>query len=144
MIMTPDEIKLRINTYADDLITKIFSSSDDMFAKVKIATAKYWVKQNIWKLTPILNNFVDQNGEIEINETIDFFVSEIFDENGQYTINLQSILNNPQINQFIPDKTVLFTRQDFNKMFGIPDNLIIPKPIEENNEITDTSEHNEE
>jgi hypothetical protein len=130
--MKPDEIKLRINNFADDLIGKLFSS-DDMFGKLKSAAAKYWLKQNIWKLTPILNNFVDETGDINIKDAVNFFTEELFDENGQFTLNLQTIVNNPQINQFLPNKIILFNRKDFTKMFGLPDEIIIPKSIESNN-----------
>lgn len=121
--MKPDEIKLRINNFADDLIGKLFSS-DDMFGKLKSATAKYWLKQNIWKLTPILNNFVDETGDINIRDAVNFFSEELFDENGQYIIDIQKLLNGNSLSQYLPNKTVLFTKRDLEKMFNIIDNNV--------------------
>jgi hypothetical protein len=121
--MKPDEIKLRINNFADDLIGKLFSS-DDMFGKLKSAAAKYWLKQNIWKLTPILNNFVDETGDINIRDAVNFFSEELFDENGRYVIDIQKLLNGNSLSQYLPNKTVLFTKNDLLKMFNIIDNNV--------------------
>lgn len=121
--MKPDEIKLRINNFADDLIGKLFSS-DDMFGKLKSAAAKYWLKQNIWKLTPILNKFVDETGDINIRDAVNFFTEELFDENGQYIIDIQKLLNGNSLSQYLPNKTVLFTKNDLLKMFNIIDNNV--------------------
>lgn len=116
--MKPDEIKLRVNTYVDNIIDKIFVK-DSVFGKLKATTAKYWVKQNIWKLDTLLNNFVDQEGEIDVEEAINFYANDLFDEEGKFSINLHSMISNPSINQFIPNSIVVFTKNDLNKLFGI-------------------------
>jgi hypothetical protein len=76
----PQEIQLRLETYVYDIINQIFPGND-VFNKLKSTTAKYWVKQNIWKMDNILNNFVDKDGLIDIEETINFYVDSMFDEN---------------------------------------------------------------
>lgn len=122
--MKPDEIKLRITSYADDLINKLFPN-DNLFNKLKGATAKYWIKQNVWKLDTILTNFVDKDGEINMVDTVNFFVNEIFNENEEFTLDIQSLFENNQLSQYLPNKIIVFTKSDLVKLFDIPQ----PKPI---------------
>lgn len=122
--MKPDEIKLRITSYADDLINKVFPN-DNLFNKLKAATAKYWIKQNVWKLDTILINFVDKDGEINMVDTVNFFVNEIFNENEEFTLDIQSLFENNQLSQYLPNKIIVFTKSDLVKLFDIPQ----PKPI---------------
>ena len=122
--MKPDEIKLRITSYADDLINKLFPN-DNFFNKLKGATAKYWIKQNVWKLDKILTNFVDKDGEINMIDTVNFFVNEIFNENEEFTLDIQSLFENNQLSQYLPNKIIVFTKSDLVKLFDIPQ----PKPI---------------
>lgn len=122
--MKPDEIKLRITSYADDLINKLFPN-DNFFNKLKGATAKYWIKQNVWKLDKILTNFVDKDGEINMVDTVNFFVNEIFNENEEFTLDIQSLFENNQLSQYLPNKIIVFTKSDLVKLFDIPQ----PKPI---------------
>ena len=122
--MKPDEIKLRITSYADDLINKLFPN-DNFFDKLKGATAKYWIKQNVWKLDTILTNFVDKDGEINMVDTVNFFVNEIFNENEEFTLDIQSLFENKQLSQYLPNKIIVFTKADLVKLFDIPQ----PKPI---------------
>ena len=77
----PQEIQLRLETYVNDIINQIFPGND-MFNKLKSTTAKYWVKQNIWRMDNILNNFVDREGLIDIEEAINFYVNSTSDFNG--------------------------------------------------------------
>jgi hypothetical protein len=122
--MKPDEIKLRINNFADDLINKLFPN-DNFFNKLKGATAKFWIKQNVWKLDTILTNFVDKDGEINMVDTVNFFVNEIFNENEEFTLDIQSLFENNQLSQYLPNKIIVFTKSDLVKLFDIPQ----PKPI---------------
>lgn len=122
--MKPDEIKLRITSYADDLINKLFPD-DNFFNKLKGATAKFWIKQNVWKLDTILTNFVDKDGEINMVDTVNFFVTEIFNENEEFTLDIQSLFENNQLSQYLPNKIIVFTKSDLVKLFDIPQ----PKPI---------------
>lgn len=118
--MKPDELKLRVCNYADGLIDKIFPQQD-MFSKLKGATAKYWVKQNIWRLDDILCAFVDCNGEIDPEEAMEFYASEIFDENGQFSINIKDIMPESGVSQFLPNKMIVFTKADLKHIFGSHD-----------------------
>lgn len=114
----PQEIQLRLETYVYDIINQIFPGND-VFNKLKSTTAKYWVKQNIWRMDSILNNFVDKEGLIDIEETINFYVDSMFDENGKFSINLQDLIHGTSLETLIPNKTIIFSKNDLMKLFNI-------------------------
>jgi hypothetical protein len=105
----PQEIQLRLETYVFDIISQVFPGND-MFNKLKSTTAKYWVKQNIWRMDSILNNFVDKEGLIDIEETINFYVDSMFDENGKFSINLGDLIQGTSLESLIPNKTIIFKK----------------------------------
>lgn len=127
----PQEIQLRLETYVNDIINQIFPGND-MFNKLKATTAKYWVKQNIWRMDGILNNFVDKDGLIDIEDTINFYVDSMFDENGKFTINLQDLIQGTTLETLIPNKTIIFSKNDLMKLFGINWTPTIPNPNNNN------------
>jgi hypothetical protein len=90
-----------------------------MFNKLKSTTAKYWVKQNIWRMDSILNNFVDKEGLIDIEDTINFYVDSMFDENGKFSINLGDLIQGTSLESLIPNKTIIFSKNDLMKLFNI-------------------------
>lgn len=114
----PQEIQLRLETYVFDIINQVFPGND-VFNKLKSTTAKYWIKQNIWRMDSILNNFVDKDGLIDIEETINFYVDSMFDENGKFSINLQDLIQGTSLETLIPNKTIIFTKNDLLKLFNI-------------------------
>lgn len=114
----PQEIQLRLETYVNDIINQIFPGND-MFNKLKSTTAKYWVKQNIWRMDSILNNFVDKDGLIDIEDTINFYVDSMFDENGKFSINLGDLIQGTSLETLIPNKTIIFSKNDLMKLFSI-------------------------
>ena len=114
----PQEIQLRLETYVYDIINQVFPGND-VFNKLKSTTAKYWVKQNIWRMDSILNNFVDRDGLIDIEDTINFYVNSMFDENGKFSINLQDLIQGTSLETLIPNKTIIFSKNDLMKLFNI-------------------------
>lgn len=114
----PQVIQLSLETYVYDIINQVFPGND-VFNKLKSTTAKYWVKQNIWKMDNILNNFVDKDGLIDIEETINFYVDSMFDENGKFSINLQDLIQGTTLETLIPNKTIIFSKNDLMKLFNI-------------------------
>ena len=114
----PQEIQLRLETYVNDIINQIFPGND-MFNKLKSTTAKYWVKQNIWRMDNILNNFVDRDGLIDIEEAINFYVNSMFDENGKFSINLGDLIQGTSLETLIPNKNIIFSKNDLMKLFNI-------------------------
>lgn len=130
--MKVDEIKLNVVTYINNLLKQMWDSNN-LLDRLKIATVEYWIHQNTWKLDDILNKFVDRNGEIDIREAIDFFSNSIFDANGQFTLNLRDSFKNNALKDYIPDKIVVFTRNDINNIFHIQDDSYTINHINSNN-----------
>ena len=79
--MKIDEMKLRINQFIQGTID-LYIQPTTFFDKMKHATVKLWVDQNMWKLYKILDNFGDQNGEIDIEKVITYYENLLF-ENGE-------------------------------------------------------------
>ena len=113
--MKIDEIKLRLSNYASGLIDKIMPPSNNLLDKLKNSVAKYWIKQNIWRLDSILNAFGDANNEIDVYDASNHFLNTIFDDSGKLAIDISQIVSN----DLIPQKIVVLSRQDLFSMFGI-------------------------
>lgn len=105
--MKADEIKLRINNYVLDLIDEIFPESDIM-TKLKATAAKYWIKQNLWRLDSIFSVFKNQAGEIDPTDVVDFFSTEL---DGKISISLQDI------SELLPPKRLVLQKSDLMSIF---------------------------
>lgn len=116
--MKPDEIKLRVKTYACELIDDIFPSNF-LGDKLKKATAKFWMEQNLWRLDNILNQFVNCQGEIDTDMAYQIYSDTIFDADGKFCLDLKNLIGNDTISKYLPDSMILFTRDDLNKILGI-------------------------
>lgn len=114
--MKPDEIKIRLTTYVEGLIDDIFPG-DDLFAKLKSATAKFWVEQNVWKLDAILNQFKDADGNIDMVAAEKIYTETLFDEDGKLRIDLRSLIPNDTVSRYLPNSTVLLTTNDLHSIF---------------------------
>ena len=76
--MKIDEVKLRINQFVQGTID-LYMPPTNFIDKMKNATAKLWVDQNMWKLYKAIDNFGDQNDEIDIesvDSTVWFSISQ--------------------------------------------------------------------
>lgn len=113
--MKIDEIKLRLSNYASGLIDKMMPPTNNLLDKLKNSGAKYWLKQNIWRLDQILGAFSDANNEIDVYDLSNHFLSTIFDESGKLTIDTSQIISS----DLLPQKIVILSRQDLFSMFGI-------------------------
>lgn len=115
--MKPDEIKLRMCSYVNELIDDIFPGGE-LFNRLKSATAKFWIEQNVWRLDAILNQFKDANGDIDIVAAEKIYSETLFDEEGKLRINLRTIISNESVSKFFPDSTVLLTKDDIHSIFN--------------------------
>lgn len=113
--MKIDEIKLRLSNYASGLIDKMMPPTNNLLDKLKNSGAKYWLKQNIWRLDQILGAFSDANNEIDVYDLSNHFLNTIFDESGKLTIDTSQIISS----DLLPQKIVILSRQDLFSMFGI-------------------------
>lgn len=123
--MNPDELKLRLSAFVNGIIDDIFPNND-IFNKLKSATAKFWIEQNLWKLDSLLSQFKDASGNIDITAAERIYTETLFDENGRFCINIRDLIPNESISKYLPDSAVLFTKDDLHKLFnnnGKTDNI---------------------
>lgn len=113
--MKIDEIKLRLREYASLLIDKVLPPTNNLLDKLKNSGAKYWIKQNIWRLDSILDSFGDVNKEIDIYDLSNHFLNTIFDDSGKLTIDTSEMITS----DILPKKIIILSRQDLFNIFGI-------------------------
>mgnify|MGYP003436431685 FL=1 len=106
--MKPEVLKLKLETFSSGIIDSVIDS------KLMNITAKFFIKQNLWRLDNIFNNFIDKNGEID-TVLLSNMIEESLFVDGRYTLELRSIL--PQdIKNLLPDKIIIFTKEDLEKI----------------------------
>ena len=88
--MKTDELKLRIKTFADELIDQ-YLPTGNIIETLKNTTAKYWLSQNIGKFDSILNAFADVNGEIDTAKLKEFYEPVIF-QNDEFRLDVKSLI----------------------------------------------------
>lgn len=117
--MKVDELKLRINNFAGELID-MYVPPIDFFGKMKNATMKLWVDQNMWKLDNILDQFADQNHCIDVQKVKTMYENVLF-ENDELRLDLYELLpeSMENIKQFLPNKIILLKKQDLYKLLGL-------------------------
>lgn len=109
MIMKIGEVKLRLSNTVLNLIDTYFSGNS-LNEKFINSTLKILLKQNLYKVDPMLNLFADQNGDINLNDIVDEY-SKMIDETG-FVFDLKQFVNNDTIKSFIPDKVLVIKRED--------------------------------
>lgn len=122
--MKPHEIKLRIVNYCNNTIDRYIPTNMSVIDKLKNATAKFWIEQNISHLDCILNSFADVNGEICIERMKDIY-GEVLFKDGECRINVIDLLssfggiNMDIIGKILPgmNSILVFTREDLNAIF---------------------------
>lgn len=117
-IMKTDELKLRIKTFADELIDQ-YLPAGNIIETLKNTTAKYWLSQNIGKFDSILNMFADVNGEIDTAKLKEFYEPVIF-QNDEFRLDVKSLIpaNQELLRNMLPDNIILFRREDLYRLLG--------------------------
>ena len=103
------EVKLRLSNTVLNLIDTYFPGNA-LNEKFINSTLKILLKQNLYKVDPMLNLFADQNGDINLNDIVDEY-SKMIDETG-FVFDLKQFVNNDAIKSFIPDKVLVIKRED--------------------------------
>lgn len=107
--MKVGEFKIRLSNSIINLIDTYFGSNT-LNEKFINSTLKIILKQNIYKIDPMLELFTDKNGEINASDIIAEYAN-IIDEKG-YVFDLKQYINNDAIKNFIPDKILVIKRED--------------------------------
>ena len=107
--MKAGELKMRLANSVMGLIDTYFGGTT-MSEKFINSTLKIILKQNLYKIDPMLDLFVDQNGEINAQEIVAEYANMI-DENG-YVFDLKQYVENDTIKALIPNKILVIKRED--------------------------------
>ena len=114
--MRKEELKYSITQYVHQLINDVLPESG-LLSKLGNATAKYWVEQNQWRLDEILSVFTDKDDCIDTKKLAAMYENVLF-ENGELRLSLKKIAPD-SIKAMLPDKTMIFKREDLYKLLGI-------------------------
>lgn len=111
--MKKHEVKLRLVCGVNELID-IYFGDNSIKDNLINSTLKVIVKQNTYKLEPILDLFADENGDIDEHIIIEEY-SRILGEKG-IVIDLRDFIKNEMVQKVLPDKAIVFKSEDLIKM----------------------------
>lgn len=103
------EFKMRLANSVMNLIDTYFGGTA-MNEKFINSTLKIILKQNIYKVDPMLELFVDKDGEINAADIIAEYAN-IIDEKG-YVFDLKQYVENDTIKSLLPNKILVIKRED--------------------------------
>ena len=103
------EVKMRLSNSVMNMIDTYFGANT-LSEKFINSTLKIILKQNIYKIEPMLNLFADKNGDIDV-DTIIMEYSQMIDESG-FIFDLKDYIDNDIVKSFIPDKSLIIKRED--------------------------------
>jgi methylase of polypeptide subunit release factors len=113
--MKKHEVKLRLVCGVNELID-IYFGDNSIKDNLINSTLKVIVKQNTYKLEPILDLFADENGDIDEHIIIEEY-SKILGEKG-VVIDLRDFIKNEMVQKVLPDKAIVFKSEDLIKMLS--------------------------
>lgn len=110
--MTISEFKLRVQETLYGLIDTYFGNND-IVEKMTNSTLRILVKTNINKFDNVLSMFADNNGVIDVDSIVDEYAKQIGDG---VRIDIRKYINNEFIKSILPEKVLLITKEDINKL----------------------------
>lgn len=110
--MKATELKLRIQTVAENLINVYFGETN-IVDKLTNSTLKVLLRNNMYQLDDLLKLFADKNGEIDAQSVINTYVEQ-FTDGIQFDI--KKYIKNDFIRNVLPDKTLIITKEDLMKI----------------------------
>jgi hypothetical protein len=118
MKMKIDEVKLRINEFIQGTID-LYMPPTNFIDKMKNATAKLWIDQNMWKLYKAIDTFGDQYGEIDIDKVMCYYEDYLF-ENDELRLDVKTMIPKQYewLNEYLPNKIILFKKDDLKHLFS--------------------------
>lgn len=110
--MKIDEFKLKLMKFGNNMIDSYFPGSS-MTDKAANSMVKYILKNRINDMDNIIGMFTAANGEIDIEDFIDFMKMNMIG-NG-LKINFHDFVkDNSMLSGIVPDRTLLITQDDLN------------------------------
>lgn len=113
--MKKQEAKLRLVCGVNELID-IYFGDNSMKDNLINSTLKVIVKQNTYKIESILDLFTDENGDIDEHIIIEEY-SKILGEKG-IVIDLRDFIKSEMIQKILPNKAIVFKKEDLIKMLS--------------------------
>ena len=115
--MKIDEMKMRIHHFVHNTID-LYLPPSNFLDKMKNATAKLWIDQNIWQVNKMLDSFGDEHGEIDFEKVIDIYEDVLFSE-GELRIDLKDMIPDEYgwVKSQLPHKLILFKKEDLRDIF---------------------------
>ena len=113
--MKAGEVKMRLCNSVMNMIDTYFGGNA-INEKFINSTLKIILKQNLYKIEPMLNLFCDKNGEINTADIVAEYANMI-DENG-YVFDLKQYIDNEMIKSLIPDRVLILKREDILNLFN--------------------------
>ena len=107
--MKTGELKMRLSHTVMGLIDTYFSGST-ISEKFVNSTLKIILKQNIYKVDPLLDLFTDKNGDINAAEIVAEY-DNMIDESG-FIFDLKQYIDNDAVKNMLPDKVLVIKRED--------------------------------
>lgn len=107
--MKAGEFKIRLSKSIMNMIDTYFGGSG-LNEKFINSTLKIILKQNLYKVDPVLALFTDQNGEINASDIVAEYAN-IIDDNG-FVFDLKQYIDNEMIKNLLPDKILIIKRED--------------------------------
>lgn len=114
MNMKTGEVKIRLHNSVSGLIDTYFGGSA-INEKFINSTLKILLKQNLYKIEPMLEMFADKNGDINVDEIIMEY-SKMIDDNGM-VFDIKNYVENDIVRSLIPDKVLVIKREDIMTLF---------------------------
>lgn len=117
--MQVDALKLRLMSFVKRTID-LYLPCTNVINKLGNATAKLYIEQHIGTLDKILNEFADENGEIDGNVVARSYEDALFGDSGELQVNIKELLSdkmNSSVVAFLPERIILFHKEDLRKIF---------------------------
>lgn len=110
--MKVDEFKLKLMKFGNNMIDSYFPGSS-MMDKTANSMIKYILKNKINDIDPILNMFAKGDGDIDIDDFVDFMKTNMIG-NG-LKLNFHDYISESNILKgIIPNRTLLITKDDLD------------------------------
>lgn len=107
--MKAGEVKIRFANSVMNLIDTYFNGTA-LSEKFINATLKIALKQNLYKIDPMLNLFTDANGEINANDIVAEYANIVGEEG--FIFDLKQYVDNETVKNMIPDKILVIKKED--------------------------------
>lgn len=115
--MKTDEIRMRMHKFVNSMID-LYLPPNNFLDKMKNATAKLWIDQNIWQVDKIISAFGDKYGEIDVDKIMSYYEDVLF-EDGELKLDIKSMIPDDYgwMKDQLPNKLILFKKEDFKHIF---------------------------